>query len=59
MNDSPYKIVWIMSDGSGRHVHYEQYTNRETAEQRLKTLQSTDLVESGVIYYPEDELPIR
>ena len=48
-----------MSDGSGRHVHYEQYTNRETAEQRLKTLQSTDLVESGVIYYPEDELPIR
>jgi len=58
MNDTPYKIIWIHAAEDGKHVHYEQYSNLQTAEQRVKTLQDRDQV-TGVIYYPEDQLPIR
>ena len=58
MDDKPYKIVWKKTYKTGGRwktptVHYEQYMERENAENRMDELLRLHKVDAK-IYYPND-----
>jgi hypothetical protein len=51
IDSRPYKVVWKKHYTGGEHVHYEQYTQCDTAQARVAELNCIDQVEA-TIHYP-------